>query len=396
MGRHRKPSSSSIGVAKIAVTGAVIGGGALGFAAQAQAATDAEWDRVAACESSGNWAINTGNGYHGGLQFAPSTWTGHGGGQYAPAANLATREQQIAIAEKVLANQGKGAWPVCGRGLSGPTLRNLSTAPQPAAPADTQPAATEDSPAPQDLPVAAPEVITIGEDVIVDPPAVDEIITVGLDAPVADSATIMQTGWNGTAPQTPATTDPAVPPLLPVPADTALAAPASADPALAAPATAPAASESATPESAAPVVAADSTTIAGTATGAPAVVAAAAPAAPADGVPHLPSPENLPPGTTTASTAPPTNPNVSYLKDVWRAIQNDEIDRSGLLMALAQRSFTAPVTNDVAVPAAPVNSGQTAPVNSGQTVPVATDQPAPLNDPDPLLLPVPADVPVAE
>ena len=382
MGRHRKPSSSSIGVAKIAVTGAVIGGGALGLAAQAQAATDAEWDRVAACESSGNWAINTGNGYHGGLQFAPSTWTGHGGGEYAPAANLATREQQIAIAEKVLANQGKGAWPVCGRGLSGPTLRSLSTAPQPAAPADTLPAATEDSPAPQDRPVAAPEVITIGEDVIVDPPAVDEIITVGLDAPVADSATIMQTGWIGTAPQTPATTDPAVPPLLPVPADTDSAAPASAAPALAAPATAPAASESA-----APVVTADSTTMAGTATGAPAMVAAAAPAAPADGVPHLPSPENLPPGTTTASTAP-TNPNVSYLKDVWRAIQNDEIDRSGLLMALAQRSFTAPVTNDVAVPAAPVNSGQTAPV--------ATDQPAPLNDPDPLLLPVPADVPVAE
>jgi hypothetical protein len=355
MGRHRKPSSSSIGVAKIAVTGAVIGGGALGLTAQAQAATDAEWDRVAACESSGNWAINTGNGYHGGLQFAPSTWTGHGGGQYAPAANLATREQQIAIAEKVLANQGKGAWPVCGRGLSGPTLRNLSTAPQPAAPADTQPAAADGTPAPQDLPVAGPEVITIGEDVIVDPPAVDEIITVGLDAPVADSATIMQTGWMGTAPQTPATTDPSVPPMLPVPADTASAAPELADPELAAPV-----------------------------------------AAPPDGVPHLPSPENLPPGTTTASTAPPTNPNVSYLKDVWRAIQNDEIDRSGLLMALAQRSFTAPVTNDVAVPAAPVNSGQTAPVNSGQTAPEATDQPAPLNDLDPLLLPVPADVPVAE
>jgi len=401
MGRHRKPSSSSIGVAKIAVTGAVIGGGALGLTAQAQAATDAEWDRVAACESSGNWAINTGNGYHGGLQFAPSTWTGHGGGQYAPAANLATREQQIAIAEKVLANQGKGAWPVCGRGLSGPTLRNLSTAPQPAAPADTQPAAADGTPAPQDLPVAAPEVITIGEDVIVDPPAVDEIITVGLDAPVADSATIMQTGWMGTAPQTPATTDPSVPPMLPVPADTASAAPASAAPLTAPAASEPAAPESAAPESAAPesaapVVTADSTTIAGNDTGAPAMVAAAAPAAPPDGVPHLPSPENLPPGTTTASTAPPTNPNVSYLKDVWRAIQNDEIDRSGLLMALAQRSFTAPVTNDVAVPAAPVNSGQTAPVNSGQTAPEATDQPAPLNDLDPLLLPVPADVPVAE
>ena len=71
------------------------------------------WDSIAACESGGNWSINTGNGYSGGLQFAPSTWTAHGGGQYAPTANLATREQQIAIAEKVQASQGWGAWPAC-------------------------------------------------------------------------------------------------------------------------------------------------------------------------------------------------------------------------------------------------------------------------------------------
>lgn len=99
-GRHRKPTTSSLSVAKLAVTGAVIGGGTLGIAAQAQAATDAEWDQVASCESSGNWAINTGNGYQGGLQFSPGTWSGHGGGQFAPAANMATREQQITIAEK--------------------------------------------------------------------------------------------------------------------------------------------------------------------------------------------------------------------------------------------------------------------------------------------------------
>ena len=71
------------------------------------------WDSIAECESGGNWAINTGNGYSGGLQFHPQTWAGHGGTQYAPSAHLATREQQIAIAEKVQASQGWGAWPAC-------------------------------------------------------------------------------------------------------------------------------------------------------------------------------------------------------------------------------------------------------------------------------------------
>jgi resuscitation-promoting factor RpfB len=71
------------------------------------------WDRIAQCESGGNWAINTGNGYYGGLQFSAGTWTAYGGGAYAPTANLATREEQIAIGEKVQAAQGWGAWPVC-------------------------------------------------------------------------------------------------------------------------------------------------------------------------------------------------------------------------------------------------------------------------------------------
>lgn len=71
------------------------------------------WDRVAACESGGNWHINTGNGYYGGLQFSSSTWLGYGGAAYASRADLATREQQIAIAQKVLAGQGWNAWPVC-------------------------------------------------------------------------------------------------------------------------------------------------------------------------------------------------------------------------------------------------------------------------------------------
>ena len=71
------------------------------------------WDSIAQCESGGNWAINTGNGYHGGLQFSPSTWNAHGGQEYAPYAYMATREQQIAVAERVKASQGWGAWPAC-------------------------------------------------------------------------------------------------------------------------------------------------------------------------------------------------------------------------------------------------------------------------------------------
>ena len=81
------------------------------------AASGRNWDAVAKCESGGNWSINTGNGYYGGLQFSAGTWNGHGGTAYAPRADLATREQQIAVAEKVLASQGKGAWPTCGRNL---------------------------------------------------------------------------------------------------------------------------------------------------------------------------------------------------------------------------------------------------------------------------------------
>lgn len=73
------------------------------------------WDAIAACESGNNWSINTGNGYQGGLQFARSTWLGYGGGEFAPSAHQATREQQITVAERVLQGQGIGAWPVCGR-----------------------------------------------------------------------------------------------------------------------------------------------------------------------------------------------------------------------------------------------------------------------------------------
>jgi hypothetical protein len=72
------------------------------------------WSAIAACESGGNWGTNTGNGFYGGLQFTEGTWLANGGGQYAPSANLASPAEQIAVAERVLASQGIGAWPVCG------------------------------------------------------------------------------------------------------------------------------------------------------------------------------------------------------------------------------------------------------------------------------------------
>ncbi|MDL9937814.1 transglycosylase family protein [Gordonia sp. ABSL1-1] len=125
-GRHRKQTNTTTTktFAKIALTGAVLGGGAaLLGTGSANAATDSEWNSVAQCESGGNWAINTGNGYQGGLQFSPSTWAAHGGTQFAPSADQASREEQIVVAERVLATQGKGAWPSCGGPLSGPTPR---------------------------------------------------------------------------------------------------------------------------------------------------------------------------------------------------------------------------------------------------------------------------------
>ena len=82
-------------------------------ASPAAAVSGNVWDRVAACEAGGNWSINTGNGFYGGLQFTHSTWLAYGGGQYASNANLASKSEQISVAQKTLAGQGPGAWPVC-------------------------------------------------------------------------------------------------------------------------------------------------------------------------------------------------------------------------------------------------------------------------------------------
>jgi hypothetical protein len=99
-------------LAGVAVAGAATVAGGMATASSASAAT--VWDRVASCESGGNWSINTGNGYYGGLQFSDSTWDAFGGERYASTANRATKAQQITVAQKVLASQGPGAWPTCG------------------------------------------------------------------------------------------------------------------------------------------------------------------------------------------------------------------------------------------------------------------------------------------
>ncbi|MFI0539129.1 transglycosylase family protein [Streptomyces sp. WSLK1-3] len=125
-GKHRRPSKATRAAALAGVTGVAIAA-PLMAAGNASAATASEWDAVAQCESGGDWSINTGNGYYGGLQFSASTWAAYGGTQYAAQANQASKSQQIAVAEKVLASQGKGAWPVCGTGLSSATYSGGSS-----------------------------------------------------------------------------------------------------------------------------------------------------------------------------------------------------------------------------------------------------------------------------
>jgi len=115
-GKHRKPSNSSVtrNAARLAVAGAVVAA-PIAISAPANAA---DWDQLAQCESSGNWSANTGNGFSGGLQFTPSTWAAYGGTQYASNAKDASREEQIQVAEKVLADQGPNAWPACSQKTS--------------------------------------------------------------------------------------------------------------------------------------------------------------------------------------------------------------------------------------------------------------------------------------
>lgn len=148
MGRHSKQTRNFSAKAVAGATAALATTALVN--PMASAAPDSDWDRLAQCEAGGNWHINTGNGYYGGLQFSAGTWRAHGGGEFAPLPHQATREQQIAVAERTLAAQGWGAWPACSARLglnSAPTPRNVSAsapaAPKPAAPKPAAPKSTE-------------------------------------------------------------------------------------------------------------------------------------------------------------------------------------------------------------------------------------------------------------
>ncbi|PQM50328.1 transglycosylase family protein [Mycolicibacter virginiensis] len=303
-GRHRKPTQSNVNIAKIAFTGAVIGGGSLALAGTAAAATDDEWDHVARCESGNNWGINTGNGYQGGLQFSPSTWSAHGGGKYAPSAHLASREQQIAIAEHVLATQGRGAWPVCGRGLSGASQREVPATP------------------PADAPIDNPDVN--GE-------------TVAMDNPIAPPPAPEPAPWWAPAPEAPAPAEGAAPaapagwfPEAPAPEAPAPEAPAPEAPAPIAE-DLPPAPEAPAPEAPAPE--------------APAPIAEdvppPAPEAPAPWWnPEAPAPEAPAPGDEVAP-APAQDGNrqeavsVGFHQQLWQAVRSENISGNDALDAFA-------------------------------------------------------------
>ncbi|MCX4560248.1 transglycosylase family protein [Streptomyces phaeochromogenes] len=112
-GRHRRPRQAPALLVAAGVTGSAIAIPLLG-ATGASAASGTTWDAVAECESGGSWSANSGNGYYGGLQMTQETWEDNGGLDYAPSADQASRSQQIAVAEKILAKQGTSAWATCG------------------------------------------------------------------------------------------------------------------------------------------------------------------------------------------------------------------------------------------------------------------------------------------
>ena len=140
----RPDSSKSRSLLRFAVAGAVAVGATFAAAGTANAAPDSAWDKLAQCESGGNWKTNTGNGYYGGLQFNPTTWRAFGGSGMP---HRASREQQIAVAERVLASQGWNAWPSCSRKVgvrsqsAEPTRVRASAPARSSAPAPSAPAA---------------------------------------------------------------------------------------------------------------------------------------------------------------------------------------------------------------------------------------------------------------
>ncbi|RAS64177.1 LysM domain-containing protein [Lentzea atacamensis] len=130
-GKQGKQGSAARTIAKVAAVG-IIAGAPLGLAVGTANAAPVDWDALAQCEASGNWAANTGNGYYGGLQFNPQTWRAYGG-QGNPA--NASREQQIAVAERVAAGQGvQNAWPSCSKRIGAYVGKKTAPAPKQAQP----------------------------------------------------------------------------------------------------------------------------------------------------------------------------------------------------------------------------------------------------------------------
>ncbi|MFF8478286.1 transglycosylase family protein [Streptomyces sp. NPDC015414] len=111
-GRHRRPRQAPALLVAAGVTGSAIAIPLLG-AASANAADGTTWDKVAECESGGSWSADTGNGYYGGLQIPQDDWAAYGGTKYAPTADQASRSQQIAVAERILADKGTTPWTTC-------------------------------------------------------------------------------------------------------------------------------------------------------------------------------------------------------------------------------------------------------------------------------------------
>lgn len=145
MGRHSQPREGNGTLTRAATVTATTGALLIGPSLLPVTATadtpNVDWDKVAQCESSQDWDINTGNGYYGGLQFSQSTWVEFGGREFAARADLATEAEQIKVAERVLRGQGIGAWPVCGpKGLTGETR------------SETQPETRTPTPAPTTTP----------------------------------------------------------------------------------------------------------------------------------------------------------------------------------------------------------------------------------------------------
>ncbi|MFF0741033.1 transglycosylase family protein [Streptomyces sp. NPDC004111] len=171
-GRHRRPRQAPALIVAAGVTGSAIAIPLLG-ATSAGAAEAGTWDRVAECESGGMWSADLGNGFYGGLQFSQEKWDQYGGADYAERPDLASRSQQIRIANKVLAAEGPQAWPSCavisglapgggsgsGAGSGGVDAADpgTDTPAQPKPPAGSVQPDTPDSQTDRDIPDSGPE-----------------------------------------------------------------------------------------------------------------------------------------------------------------------------------------------------------------------------------------------